>query len=444
MNMINCTPAPVCPGSTKSDPIIKGSYCAELRIAKLVILLALPVVLGQPARAAIGDMTSVSSRISADYVREKLPDGSYKTETYAFGEGGYRPGFNKDEGIEKFGFLNVARTIAKPLSEQNYSPTKDPNQAKLLIMVYWGTTAGTADDPNSYIMYGATNQRVQLTTPLTDRNDYNNARLLGYDSEGIIGTDYGRGLLMTAFRSRITDITEEIRDNRYFVVLMAYDFQLLWKEKKRKLLWETRFSLREHRNAFDQSLPLMAQFASRYFGKDSHGLVRRPLRESINFGKLNILGMDESQEKNDFPASAVAKPKDPELIRNLEQPDSALPPEGAIWNDQKRPAELPLAIRQHITAYQQEKSALQNMLADRLKKTGPETETRATIDAFNTENGSRITALHRAGEEIRTELAGLAGTNPTVSSAGDHPLDALRREFSTDIRELQTPPDSVH
>jgi hypothetical protein len=58
----------------------------------------------------------------------------------------------------------------------------------------------------------------------------------------------------------------------------------MWKEKKHKLLWETRFSIRQRQHEFDKDLPAMAEYASKYFGQDSQGLVR----ESIPFGHVDI------------------------------------------------------------------------------------------------------------------------------------------------------------
>jgi hypothetical protein len=85
-------------------------------------------------------------------------------------------------------------------------------------------------------------------------------------------------------------VINEIEENRYFVVLMAYDFQLQWKQKKHKLLWETRFSIQEHRNDFKLALPAMARDASRFFGQDSHGLIRQPLPEGhVTLGEPKVL-----------------------------------------------------------------------------------------------------------------------------------------------------------
>jgi hypothetical protein len=242
-----------------------------------------------------GDITAVSSRVSENYVRAKLPNGSFAPETYAFGKGGFWAGTQRDETIDTYHFIDVARTIAVPLARQNYLPANDPNKTKLVIMVYWGRTAGTAESPNAIDPKSA-DEKLMFRDQF-DRLDFQNARLLGYDSEGVIGTDYGRGLRLTALHDKTEDLTEEIEDDRYFVVLMAYDFQLLWKHKKHELLWETRFSIREHRNDFRLALPAMAKDASRYFGQDSKGLIRkRTPNTNIILGEPKVLGYEPEKK----------------------------------------------------------------------------------------------------------------------------------------------------
>ena len=225
-------------------------------------------------RAAEGaeGMTAVSSEVAKGYSRVKLPDGSFQPEDYAFGDGGSLGGPFPDETIDRMSFLDIARVIAVPLAQQKYFPGKDPGRTKLLIMLYWGTTI-TAGRPR-----GDDDNRIR------DHIDYQNAELLGYDSEGLIGTEYGANLELTALRWHRRDLVCEIEYNRYYVVLMAYDFQSLRSQKKLKPLWETRFSLNQRSNEFDKALPAMAKIASRYFGKDSNGLVRRPMPE----GKVEV------------------------------------------------------------------------------------------------------------------------------------------------------------
>jgi hypothetical protein len=286
---------------------------------RVIVLLCWMTCSAGPSRAFASDkiqgVTAVASSVSKDYIRSRLPDGSFASESYAFGEGGVWGGEIKDATIDDLRFLDVARTITEPLASQKYVPAKDPNKTKLLIMVYWGTTAVPARtdiDPLYEEYYqlmseyrlmvdeGVPGADAVLSTALhvlsmanhqREKLDFKNAAMLGYDASGLIGTDYGRDIEHTALGRERRDEVEEIEENRYFVVLMAYDFQLMWRQKKHKLLWETRFSISERRNQFDRALPLMAAYASRYFGQESNGLLRARVPEGrVDVGEPKSLG----------------------------------------------------------------------------------------------------------------------------------------------------------
>jgi hypothetical protein len=236
-----------------------------------------------------------------------------------------------DTSIDKLKFLDVAKTIAAPLAGQSYVPAHDPKETKLLILVYWGTTAGASGASSSIGYQNASSafqdlaqakaavkaaatrgasgaaaaaavkdaaeaefdlsmMEVAIENRQRDRNNLQNARILGYNRTGLLETDYGRGLDMTALRFRRRELIDDIEDDRYFVVLLAYDFQQLWKQKKRMLLWETRYSIRQRHNDFDKVLADMTQYASKYFGQDSHGLIRKPLPEGhVTVGETKVI-----------------------------------------------------------------------------------------------------------------------------------------------------------
>ncbi len=101
-------------------------------ITRLVILCCAAALLGPPA-ARSEEFEAVSSKVAKDYVRKRLPDGSFKPETYAFGKGDDWRGARVDPTIDKLDFMDVARALAKPLAEKRYLPTSDPNTTDELI-----------------------------------------------------------------------------------------------------------------------------------------------------------------------------------------------------------------------------------------------------------------------------------------------------------------------
>jgi hypothetical protein len=247
-------------------------------------------------------MTAVSSKVFNGYVRARLSDGSFQRETYALGNGGFMDGglagtdgagveangaaigaVTADDTIDHTTFDEMAKTIAGPLASQNYMPTPNAGATNLLIMVYWGKTYGS----NGSLLGG-----------LKDYVDEKNARLLGFDSEAAVGSlsdhsaaFFGRSFNMGLKENLHADVISALEVNRYFVILRAFDFPLAWKQKKIKLLWETRFSLSERLHDFEKEVPSMAQYASAYFGQDSHGLLRSPVPEGhVEIGNVKSLG----------------------------------------------------------------------------------------------------------------------------------------------------------
>jgi hypothetical protein len=313
-------------------------------LAFLAFISPAPLLEGYPSADTPSDqITAVASKAAPDYVRVRLKGGGYAAETYAFGEGGHIGGPMVDVSIDPMKFMDVARTIALPLAERNYVPSHDPKATKLLIMVYWGLTQtppplsssgwmsnlsaieNKAADAKSFSQaassgggggahgYHSPDSNAGVPDWMLDEmsaqetvmnvenqqrahQDFLNASMLGYDAEDVVGTDYGNNLRGSPMAMHRDALVEEIEDNRYFVVLMAYDFQMVWKQKKHKLLWETRFSLRQKHNEFDKSLEGMARAASAYFGQNSGGLVHRPVPVgNVDIGPMKVLGAPEDK-----------------------------------------------------------------------------------------------------------------------------------------------------
>jgi hypothetical protein len=299
------------------------------------ILLLSALGLALPPIARADDTIAISSKTSDDYLRPKLADGSLPVEYYTFGKGGTLAGQARDPAIEKLNFLEVARTIAISLEKDNYLPAKDPKNTKLLIMVYVGRSgsAGSASDSTGYTNLNSAQGNldavdaakggdsggsagsvlinpdsanraaasdevtsamglVKMENTLRQKQDMQNVNLLGYDS----WWEHTQREEGTPFEGGRQDLIREIEESRYFVVLMAYDFQLMWKEKKPKLLWETRYSIKQRGSDFDKQLALMSQAASKYFGRTSDGLVHGDLPVGqVEIGEIKSLGTEPAK-----------------------------------------------------------------------------------------------------------------------------------------------------
>ncbi len=242
--------------------------------------------------------TMVSAHSYGGYTREAQADGSFAPETYALGNGSRWDICMADPTIDNMTFEQVAQNIAGPLSDQNYLPARDPSRTNLLIVVYWGTTSGSMQAPGFSMpytvvstrgssgmarnpTYSSTTETLPIGGLAQSSNDMRNARMLGFDFPN----------KSLSFKFDAMNMLEEIESNRYFVGLVAYDFQLLWRQNVRKVLWVTRFSILEHRNEFDRSLPEITKYASQFFGQDSHGFVVKRLREGhVDVGPLSAVG----------------------------------------------------------------------------------------------------------------------------------------------------------
>jgi hypothetical protein len=193
-----------------------------------------------------------------------------------FGNGGHLTIGVPEQTMDKLNFEDVARTLSIGLASQNYLVSLDPKTTQLLIMVYWGSSSGSRENPGLY-----------HNQAMIDMNDHLNAMMLGFDS---------RARFSTPGHFERFDLMGELESNRYFVVLMAYDYQIMASKKLHRLLWLTRFSIREHKHDFTSELPSMARYAARFFGRDSEGMSMQKIGNgTVEIGPLKVLEMGDSK-----------------------------------------------------------------------------------------------------------------------------------------------------
>jgi hypothetical protein len=304
------------------------------RYSALLLLIGLP--LARATELSIRELTTVSSTVHNGYQREKLPDGSFKPITYVFGEGECVPGSVADRSLDRVKFGPLARSLSAPLAKLGYQPARDSHKIDQLLAVSWGRTIGwdssgygdaygtlntTFDTmksafPDSLRMPpgnfgpgqsspptrglggtpGAANDmdnmmwRLSVQDDARNRTNLRNAQLLGY-YETLRHTPTFFGNLVSTRREELLD---DLEDDRYYVILVAYDFPTTLQNRKPKVLWITRFSLRARGNDFDQNINRMIGTAASYFGRSSDGLRREQIPEGyVKTGELKVLDKEE-------------------------------------------------------------------------------------------------------------------------------------------------------
>ena len=141
---------------------------------------------------------------------------------------------------------------------------------------------------------------MMMENRVRDRINEGNARVLGYLDDINESNDIRR---WAGGGDRYNDLIADVEESRYYIVISAYDFPELLKYEKKKLLWQTRVSVRAPGNGFDDSFAAMLRGASKFFGQDTGRLVRgEEIKGTVEFGDLKYLG--EARE----PTTKKARP----------------------------------------------------------------------------------------------------------------------------------------
>lgn len=327
---------------------------------RLPTLAILGVLLAGAAWAEDTEIATVFARTHNGYERSRQADGSFLPENYVFGEGEFMSGGVKDDSIDHLPFMQVAQLLAPSLAQQNYRPAFESKKTDLLIMVYWGRTSGlggvgsgamkdglkdtlnmgqVADAADADVQVDSTTisgaaarapsasnavagigntqaaareaaraqsiQIIEMQNRIRDRATAKTATLLGYAEELVRTGDSRQYAGVGNYRQ---DLLSDLEEDRYYVVLLAFDYPTLEKKKEHRLLWVARLSLRARGHAFDRNLPDMARHAAKYFGRDSRGLQRQEIPVGkVEVGKAEVveLGVPPAKpptEKTSAPA----------------------------------------------------------------------------------------------------------------------------------------------
>lgn len=278
-----------------------------------LVSLVLGMAAISSALHATTEFVAISATASPGYMRPRDDQGRVKPETYVFSPGHVFASGTKDNSVAGQSFTTVAQTVALGLAKQGYYPAKDADSADLAIILHWGTTFIYEGDDKQIALERYQSAAQDFTTRAaeyakggdafsrpnaSELNQTMDILQAGQDSAmsaearnaGLLG--YNRSLNRSLNPAEVLTMRMELNEERYFVVLMAYDYRFMKREHKPRLLWVTRLSIRSPGYSFRDALPALVRAGGEVFGTESDGLKHQridPRRASVELGEAVVL-----------------------------------------------------------------------------------------------------------------------------------------------------------
>ena len=268
---------------------------------RLLSIVAIFMVVIEGAHAI--NRVFVKPEASDEYLIERARNPDKRVQTYQFMKGKYHSGDRLDSSMEKLTFQELAYDLALQLRKQDFYPEPVLGESDMLIVVHYGST-GNPDDFKRFKGMGA--PRIEYYDELGDYSrpvgleGYHNSQLFHVRDDSyrakLLGMDFDR-----TWPSDKRLLSRLSNESRYFVILYAYDFQLLQKGKL-KLLWRTRYSIRAIGQSFGDAITHMNRIASDYVGQSMKAFVQKRPDDSsfVSYGEIEVIDIEEikAEDKN--------------------------------------------------------------------------------------------------------------------------------------------------
>ena len=278
------------------------------RIVTLILSAFLLVSSGKAANRVM-----IKAVASDEYLKERALNENKKIQTYQFIKGRYFKGLTNNKGMEKITFNDIVQDMAVHLRKQDYYPNPVLGEGDLLIAVHYGVTdfeesyedmwgitsyeelgytdavasagaGGTALDPAALDAINNLSFNINSTNAVAGANEQSSffkAQLIGMEE---------------AFYNNVSpqdeyELKTLLQEERYFVILMAYDYNTV-KQGKPELLWSTRYSIRAVGQNFEDAIKGMNVVAADFYGKNLPKLTRKRFDDdsSVEIGDIEVIG----------------------------------------------------------------------------------------------------------------------------------------------------------
>ncbi|MDQ8200140.1 hypothetical protein QEH56_18395 [Pelagicoccus enzymogenes] len=241
---------------------------------------------------------------SPEFVERRMGDEGPIPMTYHFAEGKFYGGAIRDKSLENYTLQDIVETLASDMEEQNFFPAPSTEEGDLVIVVHWGVTeveedwdelfpgdesgdssGGDFSEEGESLDSSSDSYSSDLSTVRSYSKTRENAILTGIDKalnkKGTLPSDY-------------QDYMSLLEEERYFIVLIAYDWQKLFMEKQKEVQFVTRFSLRSPGTNFIDAVPSLSRAAVPHLGTNLDDLAKT--KTQLGWGKGTVGELEVVEE----------------------------------------------------------------------------------------------------------------------------------------------------
>ena len=302
---------------------MKTSYRLTLALAALcsMRLAAEPIPADQPhSNDPTAQLLPLSfgknPRLDLVVVAETTADGAKVTRPtpqqpayYVALDEGYREAGDPIANEKPPTAAEVARALRQALAAGGYQPATAQTPPTLLLVYHWGSLnrdslairRGMDLDPNL-------KARVALVAGRRYEREIDD-EIIQHQLAREMRTSFPAARFLTIQAQQLRELAQ---DNRYFVIVSAYDYAALGRHEAR-LLWRTKMSASNAGVAMYAALPALLQGGGPYFGRDADEpqFVRVPLGPE---GKVETGAPD---------SIGATRPPDDPFVRDLAEKEGA-------------------------------------------------------------------------------------------------------------------------
>lgn len=265
-----------------------------------------PALLGARKRASV----FVDSFATEEYQQRRAAADAPAYETFSFFKGRYFGGNVRDSSLKVVPFEDVVQTLAKEMRQQRYLPAPQVGECDLFIVVHWGVSeiddfAEMMEEMNQDEdfefgddAFGGDEEIDTVSSAQDDRfytETYDRRVRKGAMDNRDLG--FNRALNQRGLMPQDEyELQISMEDERYFMILMAYDFKHLIEKKELKFLWSTRFSVSSIGTNFEDAYLALARAAGPFYGQHLEAGERSRTHfgeGDVNIGEIQILDDEE-------------------------------------------------------------------------------------------------------------------------------------------------------